>query len=117
MTTETYQPPRASRDCRSWAWWRPWWGWLAASASDVGPDRFFQAYLVAYLFWLGVALGSMALLMIQHLSGGAWGVVIRRLLEAAARTLPVMAVLFVPIILGHARPLSLDACRRARPTR
>ena len=38
-------------------------------------DRFFQAYLVAYTFWMGVVLGSLALLMVQHLSGGAWGVV------------------------------------------
>src|SRR5688572_17772001 len=65
-----------------------------------GVDRFFQAYLVAYVFWMGVVLGSMALLMVQHLSGGAWGVVIRRPLEAAVRTMPIMAVLFVPIIFG-----------------
>ena len=65
-----------------------------------GIDRFFQAYLVAYTFWVGIALGSLALLMIQHLTGGAWGVVMRRPMEAAVRTLPVMAVLFIPIILG-----------------
>ena len=65
-----------------------------------GQERFFEAYLVAYVFWIGVVLGSLALLMVQHLSGGAWGVVIRRPLEAAARTMPVMAVLFVPIVLG-----------------
>jgi hypothetical protein len=65
-----------------------------------GLDRFYEAYLVAYTFWLGVALGSMALLMVQHLSGGAWGVVIRRPLEAAASTIPAMAVLFLPIIPG-----------------
>jgi hypothetical protein len=65
-----------------------------------GLDRFFEAYLVAYTFWLGVSLGSMALLMVQHLSGGAWGVVIRRPLEAAASTIPAMAVLFIPIIPG-----------------
>ena len=66
----------------------------------AGQERFFQAYLVAYTFWMGVVLGSMALLMVQHLSGGAWGVVIRRPLEAAVRTLPVMIVLFIPIVLG-----------------
>ena len=53
---------------------------------DVGLERFFQAYLVAYTFWMGIALGSLALLMVQHLSGGAWGIVIRRPLEAAVRT-------------------------------
>jgi hypothetical protein len=65
-----------------------------------GLDRFYEAYLVAYTFWLGVALGSLALLMVQHLSGGAWGVVIRRPLEAAAGTIPAMAVLFLPILPG-----------------
>ena len=63
-------------------------------------DRFFQAYLVAYTFWMGVVLGSLALLMVQHLSGGVWGIVLRRPFEAAVRTLPFMAVLFLPISFG-----------------
>ena len=67
---------------------------------------------MAYIFWFGIVLGSMALLMVQHLTGGAWGLVIRRPLEAAVRTMPIMAVLFLPIVLGHGRPLSLDASRR-----
>jgi hypothetical protein len=58
------------------------------------------AYLVAYLFWLGVGLGSLALLMVQHLSGGAWGLVIRRVLEAATRTLPLFGILFLPVVFG-----------------
>jgi hypothetical protein len=62
--------------------------------------QFFHSYLVGYLFWLGIALGSLALLLLQHLTGGAWGLVIRRILEAATRTLPLMALLFIPIILG-----------------
>jgi hypothetical protein len=65
-----------------------------------GIDRFFQAYLVAYTFWMGVVLGCMALLMVQHLSGGVWGIVLRRPFEAAVRTLPVMAFLFLPIAFG-----------------
>jgi len=65
-----------------------------------GTERFFQAYLVAYTFWMGVVLGSMALLMVQHLSGGVWGIVLRRPFEAAVRTLPYMAVLFIPILFG-----------------
>jgi hypothetical protein len=69
-------------------------------AGEHGLDRFFQAYLVAYTFWMGVVLGSLALLMVQHLSGGVWGVVLRRPFEAAVRTIPFMAVLFVPIVLG-----------------
>jgi hypothetical protein len=65
-----------------------------------GQTRFFQAYLVAYSWVFGLVLGSMALLMVQHLSGGAWGVVIRRPLEAVVRTMPVMTLLFLPIALG-----------------
>ena len=65
-----------------------------------GLDRFYEAYLVAYTFWMGIVLGSLALLMVQHLSGGAWGVVLRRPFEAAVRTLPFMAVLFLPIVFG-----------------
>jgi hypothetical protein len=102
MATETFQPPASVSELQRL-------GTIAAIVGVVlagvglalsGLDRFYQAYLVGYTFWLGVALGSMALLMVQHLSGGAWGVVIRRPLEAATSTIPAMAVLFVPIALG-----------------
>ncbi len=63
-------------------------------------EQFFHSYLLGFMLWLGVALGSMAFLMIQHLTGGLWGMVIRRQLEAAMKTLPLMAVLFIPIIAG-----------------
>jgi hypothetical protein len=66
----------------------------------INPTQFFRAYLVGWTFWTGIAIGSLALLMLQHLTGGGWGLVIRRVLEAATRTLPFMAVLFIPIILG-----------------
>jgi hypothetical protein len=61
---------------------------------------FFQSYLIAYIFWLSITMGSMALLMVQYLSGGAWGMVTRRVFEAAARTFPLMLVLFLPIALN-----------------
>src|SRR6185503_10087766 len=51
--------------------------------------QFFQAYLIGWTFWTGIAVGSLALLMLQHLTGGGWGLVIRRSLEAATRTLPL----------------------------
>ena len=45
-------------------------------AGEHGLERFFQAYLVGYTFWMGVVLGAMALLMVQHLSGGVWGIIL-----------------------------------------
>ena len=62
--------------------------------------QFFHGYLVGYIFWVGITVGSLALLMLQHLTGGAWGLVIRRVLEASTRTLPLMILLFVPIVIG-----------------
>lgn len=62
--------------------------------------QFFQAYLIGWTFWTGITVGSLALLMLQHLTGGGWGFVIRRSLEAATRLLPIMAALFIPIVLG-----------------
>ena len=66
----------------------------------LDSHQFFQAYLVGWTFWTGIAVGSLALLMLQHMTGGGWGFVIRRVLEASTRTLPIMALLFLPIILG-----------------
>jgi hypothetical protein len=62
-------------------------------------DHFFRSWLIAYLLFLGISLGSMALMMVQHLSGGAWGV-FRRIFEASSRTLPLLVVLFIPVVLG-----------------
>jgi hypothetical protein len=64
------------------------------------PTQFFRAYLAAYQFFLGLGLGCMAILMLYHLTGGAWGFLIRRILEAAVRTIPLLAVLFIPIACG-----------------
>jgi hypothetical protein len=72
----------------------------ALGVTHFDPKRIFQSYLIGWTFWTGIGIGSLALLMLQHLTGGGWGLVIRRVLEAATRTLPAMAILFVPIILG-----------------
>ena len=66
----------------------------------VDRAQFFHAYLVGFIFWIGITVGSLALLMLQHLTGGAWGLIIRRVLEAATRTLPLMLILFIPVLLG-----------------
>ena len=65
-----------------------------------GLTQFFRSYLLAFVFWVGIAVGCLALLMLQHLTGGAWGLVIRRVLEAGTRTLPLMLILFIPLVFG-----------------
>src|SRR3954469_23463472 len=65
--------------------------------------QFFQSYLMAYMLWLGVTLGCLALGMVHQLSGGAWGVLIRRPIGAAVRVIPLMTALFLPIALGVIR--------------
>jgi hypothetical protein len=65
-----------------------------------GVAQFFRSYLLAFVFWVGISVGCLALLMLQHLTGGAWGLVIRRVLEAGTRTLPLMLILFVPLVFG-----------------
>jgi hypothetical protein len=62
--------------------------------------EFFRSYLIAYVFWLGVPLGCLGVIMIHHLVGGTWGFVIQRPLESALRTFPLMALLFVPLCFG-----------------
>jgi hypothetical protein len=63
-------------------------------------QQFFRSYLFAFEFWLSIPLGSVAILMLHHLTGGWWGLPIRRILEAGSRTIRVMAVLFVPVLAG-----------------
>ena len=63
-------------------------------------SQILHAYLFAYIYWLMIPLGCTAILMMHHLTGGWWGYPIRRLLEAGTRTFGVMALLFIPILLG-----------------
>ena len=73
---------------------------LCAAGAFANPPDFFHAYLTAYLFWFGIALGCLAILMLHHLVSGKWGFVIQRPLESGSRTLPLMALLFVPLLFG-----------------
>ncbi|HEY9139784.1 MAG TPA: hypothetical protein VIN93_02785 [Bryobacteraceae bacterium] len=66
----------------------------------VSPNQFYRSWLWSHLFVLGLSAGSLAWLMVQYLTGGAWGVIIRRPAEAAARTLPLVVLLFIPIFIG-----------------
>jgi len=85
--------------------------WIALAAGVAGlavcavealshPSQVLQSYLIAWLYFLGLAVGAMATLMIYHLTGGDWGLAVRRWLEAALAPLPVLVLLFVPIGFG-----------------
>ncbi len=75
---------------------------LAVAGAGALSDhaQFFRSYLVAFMFWGGIAFGSFGFVALNHIAGGRWGIVIRRICEAAMRTLPLVAVLFIPIVLG-----------------
>jgi hypothetical protein len=73
---------------------------LCLAGFFLSPFQFYRSYLWAYVFYVGLAVGSMAWLMLQYLTGGAWGLVIRRPCEAAARTLPLIAMMFLPVLIG-----------------
>ncbi len=76
-------------------------GIIASVVGAIGnPDQFFRSYLVAFMFVLAPALGGLALMMVHHLSGGAWGIPVRRLFEAGSRTIPLLALAFIPIVFG-----------------
>ena len=64
------------------------------------PADFYHSYIFSYMLILGLTVGSLGLLMLQHLTGGIWGIVIRRPLEAASRNLWLMLILFIPIAIG-----------------
>jgi hypothetical protein len=71
---------------------------IALIGSFKWADEFFHAYLLGFMAWLGVCLGSMVILMIRHLTGGGWGMVIRRIMGAAMRTIPLLTLFFVPLV-------------------
>jgi hypothetical protein len=75
-------------------------GVIAIVGLILQRQEFFAGYLLGFMAWLGVTLGCLAILMVQYMTGGRWGLVIRRILEAGSRTLPLMAVLFIPILFG-----------------
>src|SRR5437879_9374401 len=79
-------------------------GAVAALVSAIGlfvnVDQFLQSYLMAFMWCLGVTLGSLALGMVHQLSGGSWGVVLRRQIGAAAGVLPVVAALCLRMVVG-----------------
>jgi len=82
-------------------------GAIAGVVAIVGalfqPTVFFRGYLLSFMAWLGICLGSMVILMLRHLTKGGWGMIIRRVLGAAMRTLPLLALLFIPLLFAMPR--------------
>lgn len=116
--------PELREDIRRWRGRALAAGIAAAAVTAVGlfvaPFQFYRSYLWAYLFVVALSAGPLAWLMLQYLTGGAWGVVIRRPCEAAARTMPLVALMFLPILVGipnlypwaHASQMAADAVMR-----
>jgi hypothetical protein len=79
-------------------------GLVGVAAAGLGfaasPAAFFRSWLLAFLFWVGVGVGCQSILMIQHMTGGVWGLVIRRILEAGSRTLFFAVLFFLPVAAG-----------------
>ncbi|MFZ1685486.1 MAG: hypothetical protein WAU88_15320 [Candidatus Zixiibacteriota bacterium] len=73
---------------------------LSAVGYVVDSEQFFFAYLTAFTFWMTLSLGSLFFVMLHHLVGATWSVVIRRLAESLMATIPYMAILFIPVLLG-----------------
>ena len=73
---------------------------LAIPGALSSPEKFYHSYLFSYMLVLGLTVGSLGLLMLQHLTGGNWGIIIRRPLEAASRNIWLVLVMFIPIVLG-----------------
>lgn len=70
------------------------------AALTGSQERFFQSYLVAFIFWLGLSLGSLAFLMTHYLTGSRWGLTVRRVTEAGASTIWLMGLFFIPLLIN-----------------
>lgn len=66
----------------------------------IDTENALRGWLLGYIFWAGIGFGGLGILLLQYLTGGAWGVVIRRVVEACSRTVPILAILFIPIGMG-----------------
>src|ERR1700736_406280 len=81
-------------------------GLIALILAFLRPEKFFRAYLLGFMCWMCVCFlccCSRTLFIFRHLTGGGWGMIIRRILGAAMRTLPLLALLFIPIFFGLPR--------------
>jgi len=101
MNAQEYQAPASVSRVQTAGWVV---GGVALLLAIVGavtsPDKFYQSYLFSFMLVLGLTLGSLGLLMLQHLTGGHWGIMIRRPLEAASRNIWLVVLMFIPVVLG-----------------
>ncbi|MBX7152647.1 hypothetical protein K1X84_13480 [bacterium] len=75
---------------------------LAASAAGyfIDPKQFYFSYLTAFVFWASIGIGGLFFTLLHHLVGATWSIVLRRIAETTATSLPVMLILFIPVVLG-----------------
>lgn len=73
---------------------------LTAFGYVTETEQFFRSWLLGFLYWVSLTLGCLLVLMIHHLAGGRWGFALRRILEAGARTWPLMLLLGLPLLAG-----------------
>jgi hypothetical protein len=73
---------------------------VMAAGAYFNTEQALRSWLLGFIFWGGIGMGSLGVLMLQYLTGGAWGVVIRRIVEAGSRTLPVIVLMFIPLAIG-----------------
>src|SRR2546423_13582506 len=77
-----------------------------AIGAYFNTEQALRSWLLGFIFWGGIGIGCLGILMLQYLTGGAWGVVIRRALEAGTRTMPLVLILFIPLaVWGFTRRL------------
>jgi hypothetical protein len=96
--------PELQSDLRQWRTRAATVGAAGAALSAIGffidHDQFYRSYLWSYIYIVALTVGPLAWLMLQYVTGGAWGLVIRRSCEAAVRTLPLTALMFLPVVIG-----------------
>ena len=101
MNAQDYQaPPSVNRVQRAGLFVGGMALLLAIPGALSSPEKFYHSYLFSYMLVFGLTVGSLGLLMLQHLTGGNWGIIIRRPLEAASRNIWLVLVMFIPIVVG-----------------
>jgi len=99
--SDTYKAPESLNRLQTAALGIGGIGILACFAGMyLQPEQALRGWLLGFIFWAGIGFGGLGILLLQYLTGGAWGVVIRRVAEACSRTIPILAILFLPIVFG-----------------